>query len=93
LSRSGNFATVSNRHASHASFPLAARTAANFAARRARSGLGIAALPHYVAGDSLASGHLVEVLRGYALPEQEIHAVSPLPKLVPTKVQAFVAFL
>ena len=59
----------------------------------ARSGLGIAALPHYVAGDSLASGHVVEVLRGYALPEQEIHAVFPSPKLVPTKVQAFVAFL
>ena len=59
----------------------------------ARSGLGIAALPHYVAGDSLASGHVVEVLRGYTLPEQEIHAVFPSPKLVPTKVQAFVAFL
>jgi DNA-binding transcriptional LysR family regulator len=59
----------------------------------ARSGLGIAALPHYVAGDSLASCHVVEVLRGYALPEQEIHAVFPSPKLVPTKVQAFVAFL
>jgi DNA-binding transcriptional LysR family regulator len=50
-------------------------------------------LPHYVAGDSLASGHFVEVLRGYAFPEQEIHAVFPSPKLVPTRVQAFVAFL
>lgn len=59
----------------------------------ARSGLGIAAVPHYVAGASLASGQVVEVLRGYALPEQEIHAVFPSPKLVPTKVQAFIAFL
>jgi DNA-binding transcriptional LysR family regulator len=59
----------------------------------ARSGLGVAALPHYVAGDSLASGHVVEVLREYSLPEQEIHAVFPSPKLVPGKVQAFVAFL
>jgi DNA-binding transcriptional LysR family regulator len=59
----------------------------------ARSGLGIAALPHYVAGDSLASGHVVEVLHEYSLPEQEIHAVFPSPKLVPGKVQAFVAFL
>ena len=49
----------------------------------ARSGLGIAALPRYVAGDSLASGHVVEVLRDYALPAQEIHAVFPSPKLVP----------
>src|SRR6478735_12304167 len=59
----------------------------------ARHGLGVAALPHYVAGDSLASGHVVELLRDYALPEQEIHAVFPSPKLVPGKVQAFVAFL
>jgi len=36
----------------------------------ARNGLGVAALPQYVAVDSLASGHLVEVLRGYSLPEQ-----------------------
>ena len=46
-----------------------------------------------IAKVGLASGHVVEVLRGYALPEQEIHAVFPSPKLVPTKVQAFVAFL
>jgi len=59
----------------------------------ARNGLGIAALPRYVAGDSLATGHIVEVLREYSLPEQEIHAVFPSPKLVPGKVQAFVAFL
>ncbi len=59
----------------------------------ARNGLGIAALPHYVAGDSLASGHVVEVLRDQSLPEQEINAVFPSPKLVPGKVQAFVAFM
>jgi DNA-binding transcriptional LysR family regulator len=59
----------------------------------ARSGLGIAALPRYVAVDSLASGHLVQVLKEYTPPEQEIHAVFPSPKLVPGKVQAFVAFL
>ncbi len=43
--------------------------------------------------DSLASGHVVQVLRDYTLPEQEIHAVFPSPRLVPGKVQAFVAFL
>ena len=59
----------------------------------ARNGLGIAALPHYVAGDSLASGHVEALLREHALPEQEIHAVFPSPKLVPGKVQALVAFL
>ncbi len=59
----------------------------------ARAGLGVAALPRYVAGDSLASGQVVELLKDHALPEQEIHAVFPSPKLVPGKVQAFVAFM
>ena len=59
----------------------------------ARAHLGIAALPWYVASDSLASGAVVEVLKGHSLPEQEIHAVYPSPKLVPQKVQAFIAFL
>jgi DNA-binding transcriptional LysR family regulator len=59
----------------------------------APSHLGIAALPWYVASDSLASGAVVEVLKGHSLPEQEIHAVYPSPKLVPQKVQAFNAFL
>ncbi len=59
----------------------------------AREGLGIALMPRYVASDSLAAGKLVEVLPGHALPEQEIHAVFPSPKLVPGKVSSFVAFL
>jgi DNA-binding transcriptional LysR family regulator len=59
----------------------------------ARAHLGVAALPWYVAADSLASGHVVEILKGHSLPEQEIHAVFPSPKLVPGKVQAFVAFM
>ncbi len=58
-----------------------------------RNGFGIAAMPRYVASDSLKSGHVVEVLKGHALPEQEIHAVFPSPKLVPGKVLAFIAFM
>jgi DNA-binding transcriptional LysR family regulator len=59
----------------------------------ARLDMGIAALPWYVAADSLAGGAVVEVLRGCSLPEQEIHAVYPSPKLVPQKVTAFIGFL
>ena len=59
----------------------------------ARAHLGMAALPWYVAADSLASGHVVDILKGHSLPEQEIHAVYLSPGLVPGKVQAFVAFL
>jgi DNA-binding transcriptional LysR family regulator len=59
----------------------------------ARADLGIAALPCYVAAESLAQGSVMEVMRSYTLPEQEIHAVFPSPKLVPKKVSAFVAFM
>ena len=59
----------------------------------ARAGLGLAALPRYVARESLADGSIVPVLEGHALPTQELHAVYPSPKLVPSKVAAFIAFL
>ncbi|MNT47214.1 DNA-binding transcriptional activator GcvA [compost metagenome] len=59
----------------------------------ARSHMGIAALPRYVAHESLKDGRVVEVLKTCRLPEQEIHAVYPSPRLVPQKVQSFIAFL
>ena len=59
----------------------------------ARDGLGVAALPVYVAGVSLATGHLERVLADFELPGQEIHAVFPSPKLVPARVGAFVDHL
>lgn len=59
----------------------------------ARADLGIAALPWYVAEDALGTGTLQQVLPDCELPQQEIHAVYPSPKLVPAKVQAFIGFL
>jgi len=59
----------------------------------AREGIGIAALPLYVAGTSLDQGKVQPVLGAYALPGQEIHAVFPSPKLLPTRVSAFVEHL
>jgi DNA-binding transcriptional LysR family regulator len=79
-----------------ATVPVSARLRSNNLSAvlaAARSHMGIAALPWYVAADSLAAGAIVEVLKGHSLPEQEIHAVFPSPKLVPGKVQAFIAFL
>lgn len=58
----------------------------------ARGGLGIAAMPRYVAHESLQTGQVVEVLKDHQLPGQEIHAVFPSPKLVPSKVNSFIAF-
>lgn len=59
----------------------------------ARSGLGLATLPKYVAQESLRSRFLEEILTDWTLPAQEIHAVYPSPQLVPTKVTSFVTWL
>jgi len=59
----------------------------------ARDGLGLAALPLYVAGASLATGQVERVLADHGLPGHETHAVSPSPKLVPARVGAFVGYL
>jgi DNA-binding transcriptional LysR family regulator len=59
----------------------------------ARHGMGVAALPRYVAQESLNSGSLVSILEDWSLPAQEIHAVYSSPLLVPAKVSGFVAWL
>ena len=58
-----------------------------------RAGLGLAALPRYVAQESLRAGVVVEVLPGWTLPVQEMHAIYPSPRLVPAKVAGFVDWL
>lgn len=57
-----------------------------------REGLGVAALPLYVAAESMRTGKVVEVLKDFSLPDQQLHAVFPSPKRVPAKVLAFVSF-
>lgn len=59
----------------------------------ARAGMGLAVLPWYVARESLVDGTVQPVLTDYSLPEQEVHAVFPSPKLVPLKVTSFSGFL
>ena len=59
----------------------------------AREGLGIAILPWYVAGESVADGSVKPILERHTLPTQEIHAVFPSPKLVPGKVNSFIEHL
>ena len=58
-----------------------------------RAGMGLAILPRYVASQSVQEGILNELLPGYALPSQEVHAVFPSPKLVPSKVMHFIHYL
>ena len=59
----------------------------------ARQGMGLALLPRYVAQESLAAGAVLALLPGWAVPAQEVHAVFPSPRLVPTKVSGFVNWL
>jgi len=59
----------------------------------ARGGLGLAALPWYVAYESVQSGAVQPVLNEWSLPSQEIHAVFPSPRLVPAKVSGFIEWL
>ena len=59
----------------------------------ARASMGLAVLPWYVARESLLDGTVQRVLADHGLPEQEIHAVFPSPKLVPLKVTSFSGFL
>jgi len=59
----------------------------------ARSGMGVAALPTYVAHESLRTKSVVPLLSDYTLPSQEIHAVYPSPRMVPAKVSGFIHWL
>jgi len=59
----------------------------------ARNDFGIAALPLYVAHKSIESKVVLTLLDGWQLPQQEVHAVFPSPRLVPAKVKLFITWL
>ena len=56
-------------------------------------GMGLAALPWYVAHESVKQGAVTVLLPAWSLPAQEIHAVFPSPRLVPAKVSGFIEWL
>ena len=56
-------------------------------------GMGIAALPHYMAQTAIFEGKLLEVLNSWSMPSQEIHAVYPSPRMLPHKVRGLVDWL
>ena len=59
----------------------------------ARSGMGLAVLPWYVAHQSVKDEILQPLMEEWSLPAQEIHAVFSSPKHVPTKVSQCIDFL
>ena len=58
----------------------------------AAAGLGIAALPTFLAIPSLETGAVVPILTGFALPERAIHVVRP-PGPATSKVRALIDYL
>ena len=58
-----------------------------------QNGMGLAILPWYVAYAAAQAKRIVPLLTEFALPVQEMHAVFPSPKLVPSKVTSFISFL
>lgn len=56
-------------------------------------GLGICQMPTFIVQKHLNSGHLVEVLADYNLPEHNIYAVYPERRHTPVKVKVFINFL
>ena len=58
-----------------------------------QAGMGLAILPRYVAQDAITRGEVRVLLERHSLPTQEMHAVFPSPKLVPSKVSSFIAHL
>jgi DNA-binding transcriptional LysR family regulator len=71
--------------------PLEANS--SLAPRSARlQGLGLARIPWFVVGEDLAAGRLVQVLPGWELPAQEIHALTTSRGHLPRKPRALVEF-
>ena len=58
-----------------------------------QDGMGLAILPWYVAYEAVRAKRVVPLLTEFALPVQEMHAVFPSPKLVPSKVTTFISFM
>ncbi|OWQ90674.1 LysR family transcriptional regulator [Roseateles aquatilis] len=59
----------------------------------AEDGMGVAVLPRYVAETALRRGALQVALPDWKLPSQEIHAVYPSPRMVPSKVSRLIGWL
>ena len=59
----------------------------------ARTGMGLAVLPWYVAHQSVKDKVLKPIMEDWSLPTQEIHAVFSSPKHVPTKVSQCIDWL
>ena len=58
-----------------------------------RAGFGIAIVPNYAAAAAIRAGEVTRIMTEHVLPQQEINAVFPSPRFVPSKVSAFASYL
>lgn len=56
-------------------------------------GVGVARIPTFIVGPDIAEGRLVQLLPDHPMPTQEIYAVWPERRHLPTKVRVFTDFL
>jgi DNA-binding transcriptional LysR family regulator len=63
------------------------------AVRAAVSGLGISAVPDFIARPKIAAGTLVPILEDYLTTDRGIYAIYPHRRYLPTKVRTLVDFL
>ena len=61
--------------------------------KAAETGLGIAAVPSYLAADSIAAGRLVPLLTEFPFLDRAVYVVRPPGIYVPTKVRALIDLL
>lgn len=57
------------------------------------AGLGVGALPSFLAAPAIAGGRLQRVLPACAYPQRHVHAIYPTARHLPPKVQVFIDFL
>ncbi len=87
---------LSGSDGKRASIPVRGRLRSNnlsMLLTAAKQGLGIAALPRYVTQSALRTHDVVSLLDDWHLPQQEVHAVFPSPRMVPAKVKLFISWL
>ncbi len=56
-------------------------------------GVGVARIPTFIVGPDIAEGRLVQLFCDYRMPSQDIYAVWPERRHMPTKVRVFIDFL
>ena len=57
------------------------------------AGIGIARLPDFILGDTVADGRLVEILPEWRPAPVGLHLLTPPSPLRPARVEALIAFL